>query len=101
MALQGILGFESVTVAATAIGFDITPASNNGMKPQAALITVETAAIRFTTDGTTPTATVGHVVEAGGSIELADSGQCDNFLAIRRDGVSATIRVSTAASWAG
>lgn len=101
MAIRGILGFESVTVAGTAIGFDVTTTNNNGMKPQSAMITVEGAAIRFTTDGTTPTAAVGHAAEIGAVINLTDSAECDNFLAIRRDGVSATIRISTGIEWVG
>lgn len=98
MAGRSILGFETVTVAGTAIGFDATPATH-GIIPEGAVVTVEGAAIRFNADGSTPTATVGHVAEVGDVIYLTDRKQCTLFRAIRRDGVSATISVSTFAEW--
>lgn len=98
MPLVSELNYESVTVAGTAIGFDATDGTN-GMIPEAAVITVETAAIRFRTDGTNPTASEGHSAEPGDVIILGDRKQCAAFRAIRRDGVSATIRVSTGAGW--
>ena len=69
------LGYESLTTAA-AIGFTSTfymysrSGTGDGKIPmKAALITVETADIRFTLDGTTPTTTattaVGHVMTSG------------------------------------
>ena len=92
MAIRGANHFESVTVThTTAIGIT---GPTSGTKPHAAVITVEAAAIRFRIDGTDPTATVGHEVEDGGGIELADRGEISLFKAIRRDGVDATLRVT-------
>ena len=89
MPLRGVLRHEAVTVAGTAIGMTVTAAQ--GVRPDAAIITVESAAIRFTVDGTTPTATVGHLAEPGDVIELVDGQQVRLFSAIRQGGTSATI----------
>ena len=89
MPLRGVLRHEAVPVEGTAIGMTVTAAA--GMKPSAAVITVESAAIRFTVDGTTPTATVGHLAEPGDVIELVGWDQVNLFLAIRQGGTSATI----------
>lgn len=61
-----------------------------------ALITVETADIRFYVDGTKPTATVGHQAFPGDQIELHNPTELKNFRAIRVTGTSATARVSYA-----
>lgn len=92
MPVSGIVRFESVTVSSTAIGMTVTVGT--GFIPQAALITVEAAAIRFRTDGNNPTASVGHEAEDGDVIELIDKAQVVNFRAIRRDGADATLRVT-------
>ena len=91
MPIQGALSHETVTVAGTAIG--ITSSASEGVLPHAALITVEGAQISVTVDGTTPTATVGHLVEAGDEITLTDRGEVMNFLAIRTGG-TATLKVT-------
>tara|TARA_R110000824_G_scaffold28164_2_gene94859 strand:+ start:2591 stop:2896 length:306 start_codon:yes stop_codon:yes gene_type:complete len=100
MAGRTPLNHEAVTVAASAIGFDATTATNNGIRPNAALITVETAEMRFTTDGTTPTTTVGHLADAGQVIELSDRTECEQFRAIRTGSSSSEIMVTTFAEWA-
>ena len=83
-------GFETVTVAGTAISLTAATYLNNSK----AFIMVETAAVRYTVDGTTPTATVGHYLEPGDTLILGSRDQIVKFLAIRRDGVSATLSVS-------
>ena len=97
MAVLGPLNHEAVTVAGTAIG--ITATASDGILPAAAMITVESADIRYTVDGTTPTSTVGHLALPGAIIELKDRGEVSNFLAIRTGGVSATIHVTVGESW--
>jgi predicted tellurium resistance membrane protein TerC len=64
-------GYESIATT-VAIGFTSTfynYSSVSGMPMKAALITVETADIRFTLDSTTPTTTassaVGHLITSG------------------------------------
>ena len=91
MPLTSIIGYESVTVSSTAIGISAT-----GLKPNAASVQVEGAAVRFRADGTDPTAAVGVTAEPGDSIVLTDRDQVLKFKAIRRDGVDATLRVHVA-----
>ena len=97
MTVIGPLNHEAVTVSSTAIG--ITATVSDGILPAAALITVENAAIRYTVDGTTPTATTGHTALPGAVFELVDRGEVANFLAIRRDGSDATLKVTPGADW--
>jgi len=99
MAGRSVTDYESVTVATVSIGFDATPATNNGIKPSAATITVETAQLRFRTDGTAPTSSEGHLAGVGDVIELTDRGECDNFRAIRTGASSATIKITKYAEW--
>ncbi len=97
MAIIGPLNHESVTVTSAAIG--ITATVSDGILPGAAEITVEGAAIRFSVDGTTASATVGHPAEPGAVIELIDRGEVTKFSAFRKDGVDATLKVTPAVEW--
>lgn len=93
MAIDGPLGHESIAVSTSAVGITtITP--QDGVLPQTALITVEGSFIRFCVDGTTATATVGHVAGDGDIIELINRTEVANFSAISRDGGAATLKVT-------
>ena len=82
--------FESVTVAGTAI--ELTDATK--LNATFATITVETAQIRFTLDGTTPTATVGHLLNPGDILTLDSAEQITQAQFIRVGATSGTIKVS-------
>lgn len=83
--------YESITVAGTAVPLT---AATYGDCPNA-LCTVETAAIRWTVDGTTPVAGgPGHLAQAGEAIELHTIAEVRGFRAIRESGVSAALRCS-------
>lgn len=84
---------ESITVGATAIG--ITSALITALTTQnaQAFCTLETAQIRYTTDGTTPTSTVGHLLEVGQSLVLEGLPDITAFRAIRTSG-SGTLKVT-------
>ncbi len=86
------IDFESLTISTSAVSIT---AGIIDQHHDDALITVETAVVRFRIDGTAPTATVGHVLEVGDVLELRGMGEISKFQAIRRDGVDATLRVST------
>ena len=86
------IDFESLTISTVAVSITAT---NIDQHHDDALITVETAAVRFRIDGTAPTATVGHVLEVGDVLTLRGIGEIGKFQAIRRDGTDATLRVST------
>ena len=83
---------ESITVADSSIGLT---ASTYGQS-RAAFLTLETAQIRWTVDGTTPTTTVGHVANPNDTLTLKSSNQIARFRAIRTGGTSGTLKVSYA-----
>ena len=59
-----------------------------------ASIRVETAAVRFTLDGTTPTASVGDALEVGDRLDLDSPDQIQKARFISRDGGTASLRCS-------
>ncbi len=84
--------FESVTVDATAGGVALTTATIAQM--ESALITAETAQVRFTLNGTAPTATAGHILEVGDVLEIDSSEAMGLVRFIRTGGTSGTLRCS-------
>jgi hypothetical protein len=97
--------FETLTVDATAGGIGFTASklrqqigtSSQMTKAIEALLTVETAPIRFTTDGTAPTAAIGHLLNAGDSVVVTGQGNLTRFKAFRTTGVSASVAVTYSA----
>ena len=57
-----------------------------------AFITVETAQIRFTVDGTAPTITVGHILNAGDNLTIDSNEDIAAFRAIRTSSTSGVIQ---------
>lgn len=93
--------FDQLTVANTSVG--LTDASNITAamvaKAHHALITIETADIRYRTDGTTVATTVGHLVYDGGGMEWLESkrdyGSILKGLRMKRNaGTSATASIT-------
>lgn len=82
--------FETVTVAATAIGLT----SGTYKDAIRAMITLEDAQIRMRFDGTDPTAAIGHVANANDIIHLEGTRQLVNFNAIRTGATSGVLRVT-------
>lgn len=85
---------ERVAVDNTSGGVRLT--FSNFLDPplaKAATITVETASIRYLTDGTAPTSSTGTLAYSGDKITLNDPSELWNFRAIRTGGTSATIQV--------
>ena len=81
--------YEAITVAGTAIG---TTAATVGIATWG-VCRVETAEIRYTLDGsTTPTNTVGVVVEPLEWIVLDNKDKLRNFRAIRTTATSASLK---------
>ena len=83
---MGAYAYEAITVSSTALGLT---ASNYAESPSTrgtvkrVLITVETDQVRFTTDGTTPTSSIGHLVDARQTITLEGRDDIAKFKAIR------------------
>lgn len=86
------MGHESITVAATAVGFTsatITPTT--GRPCSRAFVTAETAQMRYTYDGTTPTSAVGHLLDVGDVLAVEGITNVVNFKAIRTTASSGTL----------
>jgi len=62
-------------------------ADDKGQAPYYALFTVETNSVRFRMDGTDPTASVGHKVDAGQNVEIHGKGNVARikFIAVTAD----------------
>lgn len=80
------MGYEKLSTITAATSFTATEYTYKGKIAQAALITVETAAIRFTMDGTTPVVTggteAGHKIDAGQSFVVRGYKSISQFKCI-------------------
>jgi hypothetical protein len=88
-------GHEKLTTA-TAIGFTAALITSGAKKARYVLISVETADIRFTLDGTTPVITatdggVGHLLTAGQSYYVEGIPSVEQFLCINAVAASGAI----------
>lgn len=83
---------ERITVAASSTRLTIAEWADPPL-PQTAMITVETASIRYLTNGTNPTSTTGTQAYIGDKIELHNPTELENFRAIRTGSTSATLQV--------
>lgn len=84
--------FETLTITGAAGGVALTSGTYGTRRY--AVITVDTADIRFTVDGTPPTATVGHLLSPDDTLTLRSNEDIVAFRAIRTGSVSAVIQVS-------
>ena len=81
--------FQTQVVGAAAVGIP-----QLGTYIDGAVITVENAAIRFTVDGTVPTATIGHTMGIGDTIFLEGRDDVIKFKAIRAGGVDGLLQIT-------
>lgn len=85
---------ESITVSTTPIGITSTllkqqlGSSTQSRGAAEALLSVETNSVRYTTDGTAPSATVGHLLAAGDVLVVSGVGNLQRlrFRAAAADG---------------
>lgn len=85
---------ETITVSTTAVGFNSALYDQAAGQATAALVSVETNAIRFFSDGTiNPTASVGHPLAAASSAEVCGFANVKNWRMIRQS-ADATVTVS-------
>ncbi len=76
---------EIIPVSAVAIGFTagkLNPTAP-AIRAEKVILSVEDDSIRWWADGSTPTATEGHLIAAGGMFELDGPETLKNFRAIR------------------
>jgi hypothetical protein len=85
--------YEDITVSSTAIGATAATINSATGKAAYALFTTETNPLRYTVDGTTPTATLGHLVSAGQQIEVCGFVAVSQLRMIRT-GSDATVRAT-------
>ena len=81
---------ESLTVDATGGGVGFVGHAAN----RYALITAETAQVRFTIDGTAPTTTVGHLLNPGDVLKLDSNADITAFRAIRTGATSGVLKAT-------
>lgn len=87
--------FDDHTVSSTALALsDLNFTAPQLAEADEAYITVETQSVRYRLDGTAPTASVGHLVAAAGSITVTGKGNIGNFKIIRATGSDATVMVT-------
>ena len=82
------IGFETLTVGTSAVGLSPTTGATQ------AEITVELADVRVRSDGTDPTATVGHLILDGAVISLSSAKDIAAFRAIRDASTNVTLSIS-------
>ena len=83
------VGYEDITVSTTAIGFTAAEISS----AVAAEVWVEGDAVRFRTDGTDPTSSVGHQLDVGDVMFVDNASDLASIRFIRVT-TDATLRVS-------
>jgi len=84
---------ETITVSNTALGFTSNLINQGAGQATFALVTVAVDNVRFWSDGTAPTATVGHIVVAGTPVSVCGFDNIKNFKMIRVT-TDATVSVS-------
>lgn len=84
---------ETITVSSTSIGGTAATYATATATAAYAVFTVETNPLRYWADGTAPTSTVGHLVNAGGQIGVCGAATIATFRMIRT-GSDATVYAS-------
>lgn len=91
--------FEALPVSNSAVGFTVdtyTPNGDLGQPATLATAKVESAQIRYRTDGTNPTATVGTIAEDGEVITVESNSDIQAIRFIRTGGGDATLQTEFA-----
>ncbi len=87
--------YESITVGDSAVGLTADYLAPDGAAPPiAALLSLETAAIRFRMDGTDPTSSEGHLLASGDELTISSINALRAFRAIRDTETNGTLRVT-------
>ena len=93
--VRSAFDFEVVTALITAVQCTVaTFAPDGSIRATVAVITTEDDAIRWREDGSNPTATVGHLLEAGGIKVISGHSNIVNFRAIRDTNAVANVPMS-------
>lgn len=82
------LGYQQITVSTSAVGLTLPKGAIR------AVVGVEAQPLRYRDDGTNPSASVGYLVVAGGTVEVYGSTALSKFKAIRSGGTDAVLNVN-------
>lgn len=88
------IGSEMITVSTTAIGISAGVLTVGGVAADKCFITTEAQPLRWTTSGTTPTSSVGHLAAAGTTITLMGRPDLAAFRMIRQGASDASVAVT-------
>ena len=88
--------YESITVDSEVRSLSSVYTDDDGNIAVKAIITIETAQIRWRIDGGSPTSSEGHLSNPTDIILLHNSSDIKNFKATRVSATNATIRISYA-----
>ena len=91
-----VISHESLTIANTAVGISAAVHTVSDQKVSKCVGRLETAQVRYWSDGTAPTASVGILLEVGDVITLNNWATIKNFRAIRTGAVSGVLSVECA-----
>lgn len=87
--------FETLTVSTVSLAFtSATYAPAGAPAANVALVTLETNPIRFRNDGTAPTASIGHLVSPGQSVEVCGILAVSQMRMIRQGAADGTVMIT-------
>ena len=86
--------YESVTVSTTAVGLTASKFNAYAAYEVKAFMTLENAQIRWRIDGTAPTSTEGHLLEAGQNLTIEGYKNLSQFRAIRTGTTDGVLKVT-------
>lgn len=87
----GAFAYETIAVSTTAIGPTAATIAPAAGKAQVAVINPADQDIRYTLDGTTPTASIGLRLAAGDTAVIHGYGNISRLLMIREDGTNSSV----------
>ena len=87
--------YEEITVSNAAIGFTTALIQPSGASPpRGAVLTLETANIRWRVDGGDPSGAVGHLMTTTDSLVIHGANNMSNFRAFRDAGADGSLHVT-------
>jgi hypothetical protein len=88
-----LVTYESITVAATAVGFTTTTTNPAGTSQMSQCsLRLETAQVRFRWDGQAPTATEGVILDIGDVLAIRSNEDARRMLFIRTGATSGVLK---------
>lgn len=89
-----IFSRETITVSTTAIGPTIATSAPSSGPARGVVVNPVTQDIRFTCDGTTPTASLGIRIAAGDTVVIYGESNVNNLKMIREDASDSSVELA-------